>query len=390
MKTSAIRAIRFLAVAALLVLVTRKSTAEQALRAKYREWVEEGDRIHVRSWYAEAETALTEEWSLDVVGIVDTWSGATPIGLPPTELDWLSDPIEEVRRAGVVTLSKETNEYDLSFEFGLSHEPDYLSRSYAFRLARQYAEETLTLSAGLSYLDDTVDTNVDGGPYLGDQTKHTPEILLGVHRILDPKTTLAVNLSYSRPSGYLSDPYKRVFYYDKIEFPPDEVIFVTRPQSENRPDARNVYVVFVEGTRYIESLRSSVQGSYRFFADDSGLRGNTLEVQWFQRFGENLVVRPLLRYYNQSAADYYVTILDESQINDGAPPTGLAPHYSADYRISQMESLAYGLKLTMFKGDNINLDLAYERYDMEGRDGVTSPLMYPDADIYTLGLQWEF
>ena len=85
MKTSAIRAIRFLAVAALLVLVTRKSPAEKALRAKYREWVEEGDRIHVRSWYVEAEAALTEEWSLDVVGVVDTWSGATPIGLPPTE-----------------------------------------------------------------------------------------------------------------------------------------------------------------------------------------------------------------------------------------------------------------------------------------------------------------
>jgi hypothetical protein len=382
MKTSAIRAIRFLAVAALLVLVTRKSTAEKALRAKYREWVEEGDRIRVRSWYAEAETALTEEWSLDVVGIVDTWSGATPIGLPPTELDWLSDPIEEVRRAGVVTLSKETNGYDLSFEFGLSHEPDYLSRSYAFRLARQYAEETLTLSAGLSYLDDTVDTNVDGGPYLGDQTKHTPEILLGVHRILDPKTTLAVNLSYSRPSGYLSDPYKRVPYYNEW----NDMILTP----ENRPDARNMYVVFVEGTRYIESLRSSVQGSYRFFADDSGLRGNTLEVQWFQRFGENFVVRPLLRYYNQSAADYYVTILDASKINSGAPPRGLATHYSADYRISKMESLAYGLKLTMFKGDNINIDLAYEKYDMEGRDGVTSPLMYPDADIYTVGLQWEF
>ena len=147
-------------VAALLVLVTRKSPAEKALRAKYREWVEEGDRIHVRSWYAEAETALTEEWSLDVVGVVDTWSGATPVGLPPTETDWLSDPIEEVRRAGVVTLSKETNEYDFSFEFGLSHEPDYLSCSYAVRLARQYAEKTLTLSAGLSYLDDTVDTQM--------------------------------------------------------------------------------------------------------------------------------------------------------------------------------------------------------------------------------------
>jgi len=383
MKTSAIRAIRFLVVAALLVLVTRKSPAEKALRAKYREWVEEGDRIHVRSWYAEAEAALSEEWSLDVVGVVDTWSGATPIGLPPTEFDWLSDPIEEVRRAGVVTLSKETNEYDFSFEFGLSHEPDYLSRSYAVRLARQYAEKTLTLSAGLSYLDDTVDTQMIGYPGFDEQTKRTPEIILGAHRVLDPKTTLAVNLSYSRPSGYLSDPYKKVPYY--VEGRP--WMYYT---DENRPDTRNVYVVFVEGTRYVESLRSSLQGSYRFFADDSGLRGNTLEMQWFQRFGENLVIRPLLRYYNQSAADYYVTILDRSKINFEAPPTGLAPHYSADYRISKMESLAYGLKLTMFKGDNINLDLAYERYDMEGRDGVTSPLMYPDADIYTLGLQWEF
>ena len=286
-------------VAALLVLVTRKSPAEKALRAKYREWVEEGDRIHVRSWYAEAEAALSEEWSLDVMGVVDTWSGATPIGLPPTEFDWLSDPIEEVRRAGVVTFSKETNEYDFSFEFGLSHEPDYLSRSYAVRLAHQYAEKTLTLSAGLSYLDDTVDTQMTGYPGFDKQTKRTPEIILGAHRVLDPKTTLAMNLSYSRPSGYLSDPYKSVAYYETVHGAK-----VLRQTPENRPDARNVYVVFVEGTRYIESLRSSLQGSYRFFADDSGLRGNTLEVQWFQRFGETLVVRPLLRYYNQSEADY--------------------------------------------------------------------------------------
>ena len=73
MKAKALRAIHLLAIIALLVLVTRKSTAEKALRAKYREWVEEGERIQVRSWYAEAETALTDKWNLDVVGIVDTW-----------------------------------------------------------------------------------------------------------------------------------------------------------------------------------------------------------------------------------------------------------------------------------------------------------------------------
>ncbi|MBT7742274.1 MAG: DUF3570 domain-containing protein, partial [Opitutae bacterium] len=274
MKAKAFRAIHLLAIIALMVLVTRKSTAEKALRAKYREWVEEGERIHVRSWYAEAETALTDEWNLDVVGIVDTWSGATPMGLPPTELDWLSDPIEETRRAGLVTLAREAGEYDFSFEFGLSHEPDYISRSYAVRLSRQYAEDTLTLSAGLSYLDDTVDTKITGYPGFDEQTKRTPDINFGAHRILDPKTTIAVNLSYSRPSGYLSDPYKNVAYYSTVHG-----IKVLRQTPENRPDTRNVYVVFVEGTRYVESLRSSVQGSYRFFADESGLRGNTVEMQ---------------------------------------------------------------------------------------------------------------
>ena len=173
MRAGAINTIRLLAIATLLALVTRKATAQKALRAKYREWVEEGGRIHVRSWYAEAETNLGEKWELDVVGLVDYITGATPIGRPPTNNpdEWLAR-LEEERRAGIVTLSRKADDYDFSFEFGLSHEPDYLSRSYAARLSRGFASDTLTFNAGLSYLDDVVNTH--GGSGLGAQAKRTP------------------------------------------------------------------------------------------------------------------------------------------------------------------------------------------------------------------------
>ena len=85
MRVEAINIIRLVLVAMLLGLVARRATAQKALRAKYQDWSEDNDRIRVRSWYAEAETNLGEKGGLDVVGLVDHITGATPIGRPPGE-----------------------------------------------------------------------------------------------------------------------------------------------------------------------------------------------------------------------------------------------------------------------------------------------------------------
>ncbi len=385
MRTGTVKALRLLAIATLLALLARKASAQKALRSKYQDWHEGGGRIRVQSWYAEAETILTEKWGIDVVGLIDRITGATPVGLAPTEPNWLSTPIDEVRRAGIVTLSREGDEYDLSFEFGLSHEPDYLSRNYAVQISRGFASETLSLNAGLSYLDDIVDTNVPGGPDFGDQDKSTPEFMFGIHRILSPKSTVLINLTYGRPNGYLSDPHKGIGY--------SQVFFGTKQTfitNENRPEERETYAAYVETTRFFESLNASLETSYRFFADDADLTGHTLEVKWLQRMGEKFVLRPIIRHYLQNQTDFYLSSLDGTGIIPGAKPTRTAPYYSADYRLSDLRTLTYGLKLTYFPQDDFSLDLAFDRYDMKGRDGITSQLMYPDANVLTLGLQWEF
>jgi len=386
-----IRAIRLFLFLAVFALVSRKTVAQKALRIKFQDWNEDDNRIEVRSWYAEAETNLGEKWGLDVVGLVDHITGATPIGRPPTNDpdEWLAY-LEEERRAGIVTLSRKADDYDFSFEFGLSHEPDYLSRNYAARLARSFASETLTLNAGFSYLDDVVDSNVPGGPGLGNQSKRTPELMVGVHRILGPKATVSLNFTYGQPDGYLSDPYKQISLTE-ILFPGDptrerEEIFL---YPENRPNERHTFAAYLESTRFFEKLNGSLETSYRFFADDTDLTGHTVEVQWFQRLGEKFVLRPIFRFHQQNSPDFYRTKLDNTGIIPVAQPTGAGPHYSADYRLSDLRTLTYGIKFTYFPRQNLSIDLAFDRYNMRGRDGTTSQLMYPDANVLTLGLQWE-
>ena len=89
-------------------LLEISSWGQNYLRGKYREWIEDNDRVEVRSWYAETEIELEPGWSLDFLGTIDAWSGATPNGLPPSysspTLPWLNNVPEEIRKAGLFTL----------------------------------------------------------------------------------------------------------------------------------------------------------------------------------------------------------------------------------------------------------------------------------------------
>ncbi len=376
---------------ALLTLVVFNSFGIKSLKTKYQNWNEADDRIKVDSLYFSAEVEISSSWSLDFVGMYDSISGATPTGKPPKSgsNDWLSY-LEEERTAGVLTLSRSGETFDQFFDVGHSDEPDYLSRTYGYKLSRGFAEDTLILSAGISIQDDRVDSSVPGGPGLGIQKKRTPEISLGFYRILNAKTTLAVNFAWSRPRGYLSDPYKQIGITETL-YPGDPVnereVFYLYP--ENRPNTRNTYVLYTQGVRYFENTDSSAEISYRYFADDDGLRGHTYELTWLKRIGEKMVIQPNGRLYFQDAANYYLTTLDGSSFLPSVQPNGTGPFYSADYRLSELRTSSFGIKFTYFHKENLSFDLAFDKYHMRGTDGVTSQLVYPDANVFTIGFQWQ-
>ncbi len=355
------------------------------LRGKYREWIEDDDRIEVRSWYGETEISLDHDWTFEFLGTVDAWSGATPYGLPPelaaTPREWLKEVPEELRKAGLFTISKSTQKHDFSLEYGISDEPDYLSRSYALQHSYKLAADTFILTSGFSLQDDSV-KNFSGN-FVG---KKTPTLAFGLSRILDKFTSIAFNLTYSWPQGYLSDPYKGIPVDQRFIFSPHDVFLF----EENRPDERDIFVFHSEISRYVERLNLGAHINYRYFQDDYELRGHTLEIEGNRRFGDHWIISPRYRFYRQEQASFYSPKVRKYEAFMDSPNASLGPFYSADHRLSSFNSYAFGLKFSYSVKENLMIDAGYDRYLTKGRDHLTDDRVYPDANVFTIGLQWDY
>ena len=149
-------------------------------------------------------------------------------------------------------------------------------------------------------------------------------------------------------------------------------------------------VLYTSFQKYFEKLRAGLDTSYRFYADDWDIQSHTFKLAWRQRIGENWVLAPFARYYRQSAAEFYRLTLDGTGIDPhSAFDSADGPHYSADYRLSKMETTTIGIKANWFIGKDWKIDLAYEVYNMEGLDN-TPAAAYLTAKTYTIGISHEF
>jgi hypothetical protein len=365
-------------------LFTDKVNGQNALRTKYREWIEDDNRVEVRSWYAETEIVLEQGWSLEFLGTIDAWSGATPNGLPPQESspsnpnEWLNNVSEETRKAGLFTCKKDTKLYSLGFEYGVSDEPDYLSRSYALQYAHKFAADTFIINSGLSLQDDSV-KNGDGR-FVG---KRNPTLSLGFQRILDKFTSISLNFSYSAPRGYLSDPYKRI----PVDMAPIPVVNL---EPENRPDEREIFVFYSEISRYIKSIKAGTHMRYRYFEDNHDLNGHTLEFEAVKKWGDYWAYSTSYRFYHQNQTFFYNPQVQKFETFMISPNSATGPYYSADHRLSSFDSQTLSFKVSYFLTDDVTIDAGFDRYLTQGKDGITDQKVYPDANIFTLGFQWEY
>ncbi len=147
---------------------------------------------------------------------------------------------------------------------------------------------------------------------------------------------------------------------------------------------------YFEIAHYLENVRAGIESSLRLFHDDQGINSTTLEAAWRQRVGEHLVIGPLVRWYRQTAADYYHPNLDNTSIVPEIEPDATTPFYSSDYRLSAFDATTLGAKAVYTINEHWGFDVAYERYTMRGRDGVTSRSAYATANILTFGGHFTF
>lgn len=368
----------------------RASAAENHADYRYEDYAEDGGRIHIRTHGVYFDTALKPWLTLRGNYVYDGISGATPTGAPPLpgENEVAKATIEDIRRAGYLETAIKSGRHTFTPQLSISRERDYDSKGMSFNHAMEFNEKNTTLQWGASWTVDRVLPR-PGTLIEEPQNKDTYDLLLGVTQLLGPKTTFTLNLTLGYSKGYLSDPYKRTLFLD---FPYFGGPYTVWP--ELRPSLKFRQVLYLSLQHYFESVNGAVEGDYRFHHDNFGIFAHTLGLQWHQKIGRRVVITPLFRYHTQTAARFYATQFhgDPSlaEPDPFVPFFEMPRYYSADYRLSALDSYTQGVAINVKLHEHVTIDLSYKRYIMLGRDGVTVSDQYPKANIFSGGMSIWF
>jgi hypothetical protein len=316
---------------------------------------------------------LGDDEYLNLKLVVDTLTGATPTGaVPSSQPQTFTRPSGSGRytvKAGDVPLDDTFHDTRVALStdwekplanmtrgtFGayLSSEYDFESLGLSTSIAHDLNQRNTTLTAGIALESNRIEPEggipvelamVSMGPGNNDSDDDAEEddltgrrasddrqqfdLLLGLTQVISTHTLMQFSISHSESSGYHNDPFKFVSRVDAQGEPLENIY-------EKRPDSRSKSSFFWKTLHSFEN-ENVIDFSYRYLQDDWGIESHTLDLHytWMQDNGS--FWQPHLRFYEQSAADFYQTLLPAS-----APVPEFA---SADYRLGEMRSLTFGIK----------------------------------------------
>ena len=391
---SAFCSARAAALATFLVwLAPRVARAESGIRYKYQDYHELGGRIAVEVHSAGIEQDIGTATHVKLEGVIDAIAGATPNGQPvPAGTDaaaWYSpggrgvSQLHERRKAWSGVLSHQFSAANVAVGVANSRESDYVSTGWSLNTLFEFNQKNTTVLVGGAGTEDEIRVFYQAPR----AKKRTNDLIVGITQLLDPRTSATLNLTWGRQRGYLSDPYKLVQKNTEII----SGVFLPLTFAENRPAERDKWIALAALNRSFPEARGAIDLSYRLYRDTFDTTSHTIDFAWFQNIGERVIVRPGVRFYDQSAAEFYYYRLDGTSVTPvGNAPRPNGPFYSSDYRLSEMQTFTYGVKVIWNATDALQLDAAFERYDMRGTDRVTPQSAYARANIMTLGARFSW
>ncbi len=355
--------------------------SEDELVYKYEDYRETGGRIGVREQAGSASQDLTPNLTLQLTGTLDAITGATPTGQPaPNGSSQVPlTELTERRKEWTGDLTGRLGRLSVDAGFADSRESDYVSAGWSINTRTDFNDKNTTLLAGVAGTSDRVEVFFEPA-YL---PKHSADGIAGLTQLIDPLTSVSLAVSWGRATGYLGEQHKLV--QKTIQFLPG--VSLAETFGENRPDEKDHGDAVLTLNRAFPRIAGALEASDRLYRDTFGITGNTAELTWFQHLGAALSLRPFFRFYDQTAAAFYHYNLDQTAIIPVRIPLGRGPYYSSDYRISALDSFSLGAKAVWKVSERVEIDVAFERYAMEGRDGVTPQSAYPLAAITTAGLK---
>ena len=298
------------------------------------------NRIHVKAQSQQLSGPLAGEWLVTGTYTADAISGATP-----KFYDSYLTKMSDHRDAGSILLKKYFHRGTVSLGANVSSENDYLSRGYALSGTLDSESKNTVFNFGVAVTNDDINPTGHRLDYV--EHKHTLDWILGVTQVLTADDILQLNLGVSDAQGYLSDPYKT---------------------ADDRPRKKNHYTVSARWNHYFDKLNGIGHLGYRYYTDSFDINGHTLTMEYDQILPHGWTISPLLRFYTQSAADFY------------AGPNNFDPsrYLTLDQRMSAFGAVTYGVKFVKQLDPDWTVDFKYEAYKQKHNWSLSGS---PSGDI---------
>lgn len=313
---------------------------------QYGHYSESGNRMNVDVFETAISTPVGKIMTFSASAVRDVISGASPLtnkknaqgniyqvisgASANAKTSSCGSSICEQRDAVNSELTYFFDEASLNLGGGFSQERDYTSRFVSSNLSWDFNKKLTTLNLGASVAFDVIEPsnfNADCGINCH---KTSQQYLIGLSQILDKNSLLQLNMTVNYSEGYLSDPYKTVWFYDDLT--------VSDIQNDKRPKSKMQFAWLAQYVRHFENLNNAaLHADYRFTTDDWGINSHTTELSWHQPIGDGFQLIPRFRYYSQDNADFYAPVFSGNGQNYDA--------YSSDYRLAGFGAISGGLKI---------------------------------------------
>ena len=250
-----------------------------------------------------------------------------------------------------------------------SVESDYTTFTGTLGIAHDFNQKNTTLSLTTSIEGDmsrphggtpaayeNLNTLVTGGQ----DHKTVVNVVAGLTQTLTRFWLTQLNYNFSNNSGYQADPYRVISVVDGTGAPL-AYLFESRPRERQRHS-------FYWGNKL--ALGPTVADiGLRYYTDSWGIKGITAEVSEQVPINRYLYVKPMFRYYKQSAADFYtpyLTGMTVTQTTGNPVITGIPQYASSDFRLSRFTATTIGGRVGWRLFEDSELYLEGESYRQAG------------------------
>ncbi len=159
-------------------------------------------------------------------------------------------------------------------------------------------------------------------------TRFTYNVGITYGRNINQRLNASITAEMIFQKGLLETPFHRVYFKDGISDEPYKLV-----KSEKLPRSRVKKAIGIRANYFVNNYMI-MRFFYRFYNDDFGINGHTIELELPLKIGREFTLYPFYRFHTQTESKYFQPY---------AMHDLKATYYTSDYDLSAFNTNKYGL-----------------------------------------------